>query len=397
MLKDIQPGAGSSINFFLGGFKVGNKFLFTATTTANGTELWETDGTDDGTKLFKDIVPGAVGSTPFILPSNQYDIATNTVTNAFFNGNKFFLIANTPANGFELWISDGTSAGTTMVKDINPGTENGAAISSYIYTSSGIYFTADDGVHGEEPWKSDGTDAGTTMVLNLNPVLDDNVDQDSDVSFAFYIINSKVIFSATDGVGTADDLYRLEGTFNPLPVKLGDFTVTPKNADALLEWSTLSEINTKDFTVQRSEDGVKFTPIGTVVAAGSSSNERTYHFTDPGIINSGKAIVYYKLALNDRDGKSESTKVIALKLAGLRELSLKLLGNPVQSAIVIMVSGNTNKVTLSVKDMSGKTISTRAIKANGQISIPASNLAPGAYVIVAESDNSRTLLKFIKN
>jgi ELWxxDGT repeat protein len=396
ILKDIEPGVGTGLNFFLGGFRVGNKFLFTANNSATGIELWETDGTEAGTKLFKDIVPGPEGSTALVIPTATYNINTNTVSYPFFQGNKFFLVATTPQLGMELWISDGTEQGTTMVKDINPDAEDGVTLSSFVYTSTAFFFAATDGVHGEELWKSDGTANGTTMVANINTMPgEDGADADSEVALAPFIINNKVVFSATDDEQSPSDLYVVEGSFNALPVKLGDFIVTPKNADALLEWSTLSEVNTKDFTVQRSEDGIKFTPVGTVAAAGSSSTERRYQFIDKGIINSGKTIVYYKLAMNDKDGHSENTKVIPLKLKGTAELTVKLLGNPVQSQIVLMMSGNTN-ATVSVKDMSGKTFNTRTVRANGQISVPASNLAPGMYMIVVETDNSRKVVKFMK-
>src|SRR5207248_208704 len=67
------------------------------------------------------------------------------------------------ACGRELWKSDGTVAGTTLVKDIFPGRSSGGwYYSSYIYNSSSpgnltsangtLFFAADDGSHGTELW-----------------------------------------------------------------------------------------------------------------------------------------------------------------------------------------------------------------------------------------------------
>jgi ELWxxDGT repeat protein len=398
MVKDINPGAGSSMSFFFSQFPLGDKFLFQAADGTHGIELWQSDGTTAGTQLFKDIAPGPDSSYAFVLPSYSYDITTNTLTYPLFKGNKFFIIAKTPALGFELYISDGTPGGTTLVKDINPGPEDGALLRSFIYTSNALYFTGDDGVHGQELWQSDGTAGGTFMVENINPQRDEqNKDENSDVSFAFMIINKKVIFGATNGDDpNATDLYVLNGDFSSLPLTLGEFTVTPKNADAYLQWSTLTEINTKNFTVQRSDDGGHFTDIGLVAAAGTSTSKLTYNFTDKEIMNSGKETVYYRILTTDKDGRTTDSKIIALKLkAG--EWTVKLISNLVKTDLDVLLAGVTHNVKISVKDISGKTVgATLSTITNGHISVPVNSITPGLYVLIVESNNDRRIFRFIK-
>src|SRR5437660_1690432 len=80
--------------------------FFTADDLTHGIELWITDGTAAGTVLVKDINPGPGGS----FPSNLTNV----------NGTLFFT-AFDPINGTELWLSDGTAAGTVLVKDISLG------------------------------------------------------------------------------------------------------------------------------------------------------------------------------------------------------------------------------------------------------------------------------------
>src|SRR5262249_45487922 len=120
-------------------------------------ELWKSDGTPAGTRMVKDINP-AGNSSP------QY------LTNV--NGTLFFA-ADDGVNGSELWKSDGTAAGTVMVKDIFP-----SFYSSYpgnlTNVNRTLYFSAYDGgfivgAHGRELWKSDGTTTGTTMVKDIFP------------------------------------------------------------------------------------------------------------------------------------------------------------------------------------------------------------------------------------
>ena len=75
-------------------------------------------------------------------------------------------------DGIGLWITDGTAAGTYLVKDIDPTTSVwSVATAPKQLTAVGdlVYFSADDGIHGEELWVSDGTTAGTRMVEDLNP------------------------------------------------------------------------------------------------------------------------------------------------------------------------------------------------------------------------------------
>jgi ELWxxDGT repeat protein len=154
LVKDINPGSGSSSVSSL--TNVNGTLYFTASTTASGIELWKSDGTDAGTVLVKDIMPGTAGSSP----SNLANI----------NGTLYF-VANDGVNGAELWKSDGTAAGTVLVKDIFPGNgPTGSVEANIMYltdVNGTLYFTASDGVNGQELWKSDGTSNGTTIVRDI--------------------------------------------------------------------------------------------------------------------------------------------------------------------------------------------------------------------------------------
>jgi ELWxxDGT repeat protein len=86
-------------------------------------------------------------------------------------GGTLFLAAHEPTHGQELWKSDGTRAGTRLVRDINPGTGNSHP---YYLTDVGgsLFFRADDGTHGVELWNSDGSRAGTQVAArNLDSTL----------------------------------------------------------------------------------------------------------------------------------------------------------------------------------------------------------------------------------
>src|SRR4029077_15380051 len=88
---------------------------------------------------------------------------------AILNGVIYFA-ADDGIHGIELWRSDGTAAGTYLVKDIEPG-----PASSFVYTpninaiNGKLYFTPVTSAKGLEPWVSDGTESGTQLLKDINP------------------------------------------------------------------------------------------------------------------------------------------------------------------------------------------------------------------------------------
>ena len=84
-------------------------------------------------------------------------------------GQKLFFLANHPTYGDELWVSDGTIAGTKMVKDIYPGTYGSGIKQLTAFGNKVVFQARGDDSSGYEPWISDGTEAGTFMIKDLHP------------------------------------------------------------------------------------------------------------------------------------------------------------------------------------------------------------------------------------
>lgn len=143
ILKDIMPGVGGSdpVSFKL--FQ--NKLFFTADDGSAGRELWVTDGTTVGTYLVKDINPGA-GDSFVDLVAGIYN-------------NKMYFSANGA-----IWSTDGTSNGTVLFANLNAATGK-----NFVTVNNKLLFLANDVTHGFEIWSTDGTSTNTNLVLDINP------------------------------------------------------------------------------------------------------------------------------------------------------------------------------------------------------------------------------------
>lgn len=157
MVKDITSGSnGSSGGGFQKRLVINNTLYFVADNGVNGAELWKTDGSVVGTALVKDIFPGS---------------ETSNINRLFNLGGGLYFTANDGVHGMELWKSDGTAAGTVIVKDIFPGPASGSPPSGtgMAVANGFIIMTANDGSNGVELWRSDGTEAGTEVIKEIYP------------------------------------------------------------------------------------------------------------------------------------------------------------------------------------------------------------------------------------
>lgn len=137
LVKDIYPGAWEGLGSYYGSLRYvvvlpNGKLIFSANDGTNGLEAWVSDGTEAGTFMLKNY---GVSNNPYGFSPYGNKVAFGTWTSN--NGSN----GDVPNAGWELAFTDGTSAGTTLL-DINPG--SASSNPSILGEGNGLlYFTAD--------------------------------------------------------------------------------------------------------------------------------------------------------------------------------------------------------------------------------------------------------------
>jgi ELWxxDGT repeat protein len=197
MLADIQAGTASSDfpSYFI---KLGNTYYFIAKHQGSFTiSLWKTDGTKSGTSMVKDL--GGI-----VIPPGGGNL--NALPMVAFNNAIYFI--HEDSRGSEIWKSDGTSAGTNILKDIRAGS-NSASPNGLCVFNNYLYFYANDGINGNELWRTDGSANGTALFKDIYP---SSISSFSGPSASLFVFKNHLYFGAQGTHDEGVELYRTDGT-----------------------------------------------------------------------------------------------------------------------------------------------------------------------------------------
>ncbi len=174
------------------------------------------------------------------------------------------------------------------------------------------------------------------------------------------------------------------------PIELAAFNADAVGARVDLNWSTMSELESDRFEIERTEitDGYSdlFSKVGEVAASGTSYSVRNYNTVDYGV-EFGKKYAY-RLKMIERNGAFEYSNIEEVEITSPSGLTVgEVLPNPVSSEAKVKVNG-AETANIYLSDMSGRRV---AEYANGnfegnEIVINASNLSSGSYTLVIEMD-----------
>src|SRR5262249_12924741 len=123
-----------------------------------------------------------------------------------------YFAAGDDTNGIKLWRSDGTAAGTRILKDVFPR--------NFCAFRGQLYFAGSDGVHGTQLWKTAGTEEGTVAVTSDLP--SDNHGSYFDSPYSLCVVGDQLFFFSPSGNPLRPfGLWKSDGESQPL--KLAEF------------------------------------------------------------------------------------------------------------------------------------------------------------------------------
>jgi ELWxxDGT repeat protein len=312
----------------------GPSLYFLAEDGVHGTELWKSDGTAAGTVMVADLLTGSgsgafasqtlyvVGGKVFFIAKNgtsgpagvfrtfesdgtsvgthesvSYELGGNP--QRVFLGGFYYYSTGNASTGAELWKTDLTVAGTSLVKDINPGSASSSP-TGFVVVGSQFYFTATSAAFGKELWRSDGTAAGTLRISDINP------GAASSNPSPVVQVGSKFLFAATDG-STGVELWSFLPNRFPVAVAGPDLELA-EGETAYLDGSGSTDPEGDALTFEwRDENDVLL---------GSDA-----------LLSLSLANGVHTLTLKVNDGALDSTDTVVVTVGNTRPLTLTITSN----------------------------------------------------------------------
>ncbi|MBC7721649.1 MAG: T9SS type A sorting domain-containing protein [Pedobacter sp.] len=186
------------------------------------------------------------------------------------------------------------------------------------------------------------------------------------------------------------DYISLEANVVVLPVTLIAFTAAPNsNGQVQLNWATASEVNSSYFDVEKSGDGISFSPISRITTTGTTTNGSNYSLIDNTPVVGTNC---YRLKQVDIDGKFAYSEVRIVNINSSK--GLVVYPNPAKDNITIHATSALKNI--EIVDATGKHFFTQSGIASNQLKVSISNLPVGTYFIKVNDGANIAITKFNK-
>jgi len=235
----------------------------------------------------------------------------------------------------------------------------------------------------------------TWLYTGTGTTINNNGDSTITVDFNALATSGNIQVVTVNG-GCTSAIDTIAVTVIPLPVKISNYelqivnSTINKSKQVANLWTTATEINSKNFEVQRSNDGRNFVSIGTITAKGFANE---YSFVDD---KPFMGLNYYRLKQIDNDGKFALSVVKTINLNSNEIFNVSIYPNPAKNVLNITVANGDVK-QVRIFNSLGKTVYTTIENRTSYI-LNLTSLSSGIYFVeILTNDGRREVEKFSKN
>lgn len=186
------------------------------------------------------------------------------------------------------------------------------------------------------------------------------------------------------------------GLLNPLPVKFANVKAYQRNAGVQVEWTNLTEKDVLRYTVERSSNGISYSPVAEINARGNQNNVEQYASFDASPVSGAN---FYRVTAMEITGKTIYSNVMKVDM-GQQDKALSLYPNPVKNhQLNYTFSSQRGLYTVSVFNSNGQVVLSKQLQHDGgaitqMIELPAS-VKTGVYSLKVIGDGFSMVKPFI--
>lgn len=199
--------------------------------------------------------------------------------------------------------------------------------------------------------------------------------------------------------GAFNRLKMLIDFVNIIPVELSSFSASVVGSSVVLNWTTATELNNRDFEVQRKTDNTDWQTLTSIAGAGTTTEPRSYSYTDNNLQSNTK--YYYRLRQNDFDGKFSFSQIIEVDIDAPKDFNLEQnYPNPFNpSTNISFTLPYASVVKLSIYNQLGEKVDqlvNQSLEAGSYIyNWNAKNNSSGIYVVELQADGYKASKKMM--
>ncbi|MCA0428456.1 MAG: S8 family peptidase [Bacteroidetes bacterium] len=313
--------------------------------------------------------------------AQNFSLISNQLIEPMQGASQLQLVSSSPQH-IQLSWKKGTGAKRLVLAS--------AAPLNQIYPQDGISYNA------SSSWmQGDSLSSGVYVVYN---------DTGSALTITNLSPNQTLFFRIIEYNGNGNqilyaDSQGLDGNFQTLPFRLLAFGAEQVSDNQInLSWTSVQEINTDSFLIERAAEDLPFQQVAALKGAGYSLSIRKYYFSDTLGVAKIKEYARYRLAQRNSDGSYFYSREIRVNV--LRPWTLDLLyPNPFTNQFTLKFTTNYPlPIDLEIIDPVGRLVQSEKISISNQliVTVNTANLQPGVYYIRLSSGNYSKVFKGIK-